>query len=159
MKLAGGINAYQYGPNPTGWVDPLGLSTCPGGNGCKPTHNADEPGKHAKVREGDAELPKGANSELSRNGAFKKAKAIGGVPQTQHPTRIRRVKITDQDQYTEGRVYIFELQERQIEILEHSLGHKKGNLGPHFNTTANIKGKPVPLKTQTDNHSYFKGKK
>ncbi|CRM04351.1 Cell wall-associated polypeptide CWBP200 [Pseudomonas sp. 28 E 9] len=24
VKLAGGINAYQYVPNPTGWVDPLG---------------------------------------------------------------------------------------------------------------------------------------
>ncbi|MFT0476956.1 RHS repeat-associated core domain-containing protein, partial [Pseudomonas antarctica] len=159
VKLAGGINAYQYAPNPTGWVDPLGLNRCPGGNGCKPTHSADEPGQHAKVREGDAELPKGANSELSRNGAFKKAKAIGGIPQTQHPKKVHRVKITDQDQYTEGRVYTFELQEHQIEIREHSLGHKKGNLGPHFNTEANIKGKPVPLKNHTDNHSYFKGKK
>jgi len=35
VKLAGGINAYQYAPNPTGWVDPLGLSSCPGGDGCK----------------------------------------------------------------------------------------------------------------------------
>ncbi|NWD84152.1 RHS repeat protein, partial [Pseudomonas reactans] len=35
VKLAGGINAYQYVPNPTGWVDPLGLSSCPGGNGCE----------------------------------------------------------------------------------------------------------------------------
>ena len=24
-------------PNPTGWVDPLGLSTCPGADDCKPT--------------------------------------------------------------------------------------------------------------------------
>ncbi|MFV9652586.1 RHS repeat-associated core domain-containing protein [Pseudomonas citrulli] len=31
VKLAGGINAYQYVPNPTGWVDPLGLS-CKIGN-------------------------------------------------------------------------------------------------------------------------------
>ncbi|MBN2993755.1 RHS domain-containing protein, partial [Pseudomonas cedrina subsp. fulgida] len=35
VKLTGGINAYQYVPNPTGWVDPLGLSctvgNCPGG--------------------------------------------------------------------------------------------------------------------------------
>ncbi|WP_457243763.1 RHS repeat-associated core domain-containing protein [Pseudomonas lurida] len=34
VKLAGGINAYQYVPNPTGWIDPLGLSckigNCPG---------------------------------------------------------------------------------------------------------------------------------
>ncbi|MDY7068929.1 putative deoxyribonuclease RhsC [Pseudomonas extremaustralis] len=37
VKLAGGINAYQYVPNPTGWVDPLGLNNCPGGGGCKPS--------------------------------------------------------------------------------------------------------------------------
>ncbi|WP_205896636.1 RHS repeat domain-containing protein, partial [Pseudomonas viridiflava] len=35
VKLTGGINAYQYAPNPTAWVDPLGLSckntNCPEG--------------------------------------------------------------------------------------------------------------------------------
>ncbi|MEB2649458.1 RHS repeat-associated core domain-containing protein, partial [Pseudomonas canadensis] len=35
VKLAGGINRYQYVTNPTAWVDPLGLSckvgNCPGG--------------------------------------------------------------------------------------------------------------------------------
>ena len=30
IKLAGGLNSYQYVPNPTGWVDPLGLSCVPG---------------------------------------------------------------------------------------------------------------------------------
>ncbi|MCV4289762.1 DUF6531 domain-containing protein [Pseudomonas capsici] len=30
IKLAGGLNSYQYVPNPTGWVDPLGLNNCPG---------------------------------------------------------------------------------------------------------------------------------
>nr|WP_256586923.1 RHS repeat-associated core domain-containing protein [Pseudomonas sp. Irchel 3E19] len=29
IKLAGGLNSYQYVPNPTGWVDPLGLNNCP----------------------------------------------------------------------------------------------------------------------------------
>ncbi|VEF10077.1 Rhs family protein [Pseudomonas fluorescens] len=30
VKLAGGLNQYRYVPNPTGWVDPLGLScSCP----------------------------------------------------------------------------------------------------------------------------------
>nr|WP_258014175.1 polymorphic toxin type 47 domain-containing protein [Pseudomonas asplenii] len=33
IKLAGGLNSYQYVPNPTGWVDPSGLAsgpvTCP----------------------------------------------------------------------------------------------------------------------------------
>ncbi|WP_192560381.1 RHS repeat-associated core domain-containing protein [Pseudomonas allokribbensis] len=27
IKLAGGLNNYQYVPNPTGWVDPLGLAS------------------------------------------------------------------------------------------------------------------------------------
>ena len=26
IGLAGGLNLYQYAPNPTGWVDPLGLA-------------------------------------------------------------------------------------------------------------------------------------
>ncbi len=30
IKLAGGINNYQYVPNPINWVDPLGLASCPG---------------------------------------------------------------------------------------------------------------------------------
>jgi RHS repeat-associated protein len=30
IGLAGGLNAYVYGPNPTGWIDPLGLAKkCP----------------------------------------------------------------------------------------------------------------------------------
>ncbi|HIF9369413.1 TPA: hypothetical protein ACX6RS_001477, partial [Photobacterium damselae] len=29
IGLAGGLNNYQYVPNPINWVDPLGLSACP----------------------------------------------------------------------------------------------------------------------------------
>ncbi|WP_238350051.1 RHS repeat-associated core domain-containing protein [Pseudomonas sp. SWRI111] len=40
IKLAGGLNNYRYVPNPTGWIDPLGLDTtpidCPGGANCTP---------------------------------------------------------------------------------------------------------------------------
>uniref|UniRef100_UPI00201F73D8 RHS repeat-associated core domain-containing protein n=2 Tax=Escherichia coli TaxID=562 RepID=UPI00201F73D8 len=28
IGLAGGLNLYQYGPNPLGWIDPLGLAKC-----------------------------------------------------------------------------------------------------------------------------------
>ncbi|WP_336854488.1 RHS repeat-associated core domain-containing protein, partial [Pseudescherichia vulneris] len=31
VGLAGGINLYQYAPNPLGWIDPLGLRKCTGG--------------------------------------------------------------------------------------------------------------------------------
>ncbi len=34
IGLLGGINNYQYGPNPTGWIDPLGLACNP----AKATH-------------------------------------------------------------------------------------------------------------------------
>ncbi|WP_277752476.1 enterotoxin A family protein, partial [Pseudomonas sp. Sample_10] len=41
VKLAGGLNPYRYTPNPTGWVDPLGLSDCPGTGGCnRPANSA-----------------------------------------------------------------------------------------------------------------------
>ena len=29
ISLAGGVNLYQYAPNPVQWVDPLGLTSCP----------------------------------------------------------------------------------------------------------------------------------
>ncbi|MFD1261759.1 DUF1308 domain-containing protein [Entomomonas asaccharolytica] len=29
IKLAGGLNSYQYCPNPINWIDPLGLNACP----------------------------------------------------------------------------------------------------------------------------------
>ncbi|VVN98717.1 hypothetical protein PS706_02518 [Pseudomonas fluorescens] len=57
VKLAGGINAYQYVTNPTGWVDPLGLSTCPGGDGCKPHTNSENLNKQLNVDDGTPSLP------------------------------------------------------------------------------------------------------
>ncbi|MFW0756594.1 RHS repeat-associated core domain-containing protein [Pseudomonas sp. H11T01] len=58
LKLAGGLNAYQYTPNPTGWVDPLGLNTCPGADGCKPSMGVKDPAAKARVDEGEPDLPK-----------------------------------------------------------------------------------------------------
>jgi len=34
------LNNYQYVPNPTGWVDPLGLNNCPGQDLCNPNLNS-----------------------------------------------------------------------------------------------------------------------
>ncbi|WLG90919.1 RHS repeat-associated core domain-containing protein [Pseudomonas cucumis] len=57
IKLAGGLNQYQYTPNPTGWVDPLGLSgNCPPPN--KPGCAAPDDTSGAKVDEGEPSLPK-----------------------------------------------------------------------------------------------------
>ncbi|RON25491.1 RHS repeat-associated core domain-containing protein [Pseudomonas lini] len=57
IKLAGGLNQYQYTPNPTGWVDPLGLSgNCPPPN--KPGCSAPDGVAGVRVDEGDPPLPK-----------------------------------------------------------------------------------------------------
>ncbi|MHC8349864.1 RHS repeat-associated core domain-containing protein [Pseudomonas sp. RT4P38] len=57
-RLAGGLNGYQYTRNPTGWVDPLGLSECPGGDGCKrPAFGGEDPVGKVKVDEGEPDLP------------------------------------------------------------------------------------------------------
>ncbi|WP_454875722.1 RHS repeat-associated core domain-containing protein [Pseudomonas farris] len=57
IKLAGGLNQYQYTPNPTGWVDPLGLSgNCPPPN--KPGCSAPDGVAGIRVDEGDPPLPK-----------------------------------------------------------------------------------------------------
>ncbi|QXH70009.1 MULTISPECIES: HNH/endonuclease VII fold putative polymorphic toxin [Pseudomonas] len=37
-----------------------------------------------------------------------------------------------------------------VEIREHSLGHKKGNHGPHFNTKAIVDDKKSPLTIGDD---------
>ncbi|WP_308581567.1 RHS repeat-associated core domain-containing protein, partial [uncultured Pseudomonas sp.] len=63
VRLAGGINAYQYVPNPTGWVDPLGLSSCPGADGCKPTSGLESPTEKTKVDERQPALPRPSGDE------------------------------------------------------------------------------------------------
>ncbi|MGE8189747.1 RHS repeat-associated core domain-containing protein [Pseudomonas sp. NPDC086278] len=67
--LAGGINGYQYTRNPTGWVDPLGLSDCPGGNGCKrPSIGDEDPTAKSVIDKGEpsAPTPKAATQYLYR---------------------------------------------------------------------------------------------
>jgi len=76
IKLAGGLNSYQYVPNPTGWVDPLGLSCvpgdCPGDSGSPPEINANdlkltktvENHLHDLNKTGDRVRPCGASRSL-----------------------------------------------------------------------------------------------
>ena len=58
IGLLGGMNAYQYAPNPTGWIDPLGLrptkkkAACPicSGTPCKGTQNPSRAAARSKRR-------------------------------------------------------------------------------------------------------------
>ncbi|MCE0559320.1 hypothetical protein K1M91_20390 [Motilimonas sp. E26] len=56
IGLAGGLNNYQYVPNPTGWIDPLGLAVRKGdGDCCGSSKNAIERLNnegHAPIRHG-----------------------------------------------------------------------------------------------------------
>ncbi|RYC39743.1 RHS repeat-associated core domain-containing protein [Pectobacterium zantedeschiae] len=73
IGLAGGLNLYQYAPNPIGWVDPLGLNGhCAFGNKSKP--RAPRPGKDIDVdangmvkSQADELLPQGASTTLDPN--------------------------------------------------------------------------------------------
>ncbi|MCU1747977.1 RHS repeat domain-containing protein, partial [Pseudomonas sp. 6D_7.1_Bac1] len=84
-KLTGGINGYQYTPNPTGWVDPLGLSNCPGADGCKPAAGVEDPARKARVDEGEPKVPKpkgepqNFGSEEKLHGHYKKHGAEFGA--------------------------------------------------------------------------------
>ncbi|NWE02271.1 RHS repeat-associated core domain-containing protein [Pseudomonas sp. IPO3749] len=57
VKLAGGINAYQYVTNPTGWIDPLGLSNCPEGGTCKSQARIEEPSDNISATRGEPSPP------------------------------------------------------------------------------------------------------
>ncbi|MGY3912081.1 RHS repeat-associated core domain-containing protein [Aeromonas piscicola] len=128
IGLAGGLNNYQYAPNPTGWVDPLGLTNIPG------------------------QCPPGPNKKTSyeaetRREAFRQAKRDAGIPMTQQPVNITRPELLDGD----GRVIMgtnnqpittkqyefINTKGENIFIQEHSLGHAKATPGhglePHFN--------------------------
>ncbi|MGY4661144.1 RHS repeat-associated protein [Pseudomonas chlororaphis] len=59
IKLAGGLNNYQYVPNPTGWVDPLGLMS--GKGNCL---NAAPPLTQSQIEEITA-IPKGSRPNPS----------------------------------------------------------------------------------------------
>ncbi|MHC8407834.1 RHS repeat-associated core domain-containing protein [Pseudomonas sp. TMB3-21] len=66
VNLAGGLNQYRYAPNPTGWVDPLGLNgNCPPPN--KPGCGAPDDTTGAKVDEGEPPLPKPSAEELGKS--------------------------------------------------------------------------------------------
>ncbi|MGX5797164.1 RHS repeat-associated core domain-containing protein, partial [Pseudomonas sp. E2-15] len=65
VKLAGGINAYQYVPNPTSWVDPLGLA-CVAGD-CPRT----PPPNHGKRPPQTSESIRSSTYEQASNKALK----------------------------------------------------------------------------------------
>ncbi|MGO1298556.1 MAG: RHS repeat-associated core domain-containing protein, partial [Vibrio sp.] len=83
IGLAGGLNNYQYVPNPTGWVDPLGLSDIPGKGPCKDPSEEQAPEPKADdVENRESEVTKGVpgrgyHKEVYANKPVKPQDAVG----------------------------------------------------------------------------------
>ncbi|NUU69217.1 type IV secretion protein Rhs, partial [Enterobacteriaceae bacterium BIT-l23] len=122
IGLQGGLNLYQYAPNPLGWVDPLGLAAC-------------SPNK------------KTTYEGTSRRDAFRQAKRDAGIPMRQQPSAITRPDLLDgsgkkilDDKGLPVKTRQYEFTDengKTVFIQEHSLGHAKATIGhgfePHFN--------------------------
>jgi hypothetical protein len=167
IKLAGGLNNYQYVPNPTGWVDPLGLNAnCPGSKDKPPSGKQSEP----------------TPPEVSRNGAFKQAKSEAGIPRTQQPDAVydpttgktrqyKYVRMTDKTGESilnnEGKpILTREYQYTRADgskviIQDHSAGHQYNEPGNKGDQTAHLNLRPIE-NTRTGkvpgakDHYYFK---
>ena len=130
IQLAGGLNSYQYVPNPTGWIDPLGLTGCPG---------------QKKFKRGDKFYG-------SRRAAFQDAKRDARIPTTAEPTDVKRIPLTKEAENggtefvrdAEGntvmtREYHYKnIDNERVVIQEHSYGHEDfpsthASHKPHFN--------------------------
>ena len=123
IGLMGGENLYQYAPNPTGWVDPLGLSKCCNDKNKKTSYEG-----------------------VSRRDALRQAKRDAGIPNSQDPSvEYAYLKdgsgskiLNDDGSPVMTREYHYNTNNGDpVIIQEHSLGHEKAvplrGAEPHFN--------------------------
>ncbi|QVN23351.1 RHS repeat-associated core domain-containing protein [Burkholderia pyrrocinia] len=124
IGLRGGFNVYQYGPNPIGWIDPLGLTPCPGRRGAF---------RQAKRDLGiplNQQPDKVLNQKAGQMGQYNQVMMTGsdGSPaldKNNQPIWTREYQFTRPD----GSVVL---------IQDHAAGHYfgeagVGDQGPHFN--------------------------
>ncbi|KAA0943825.1 RHS repeat-associated core domain-containing protein, partial [Pseudomonas sp. ANT_H4] len=133
VKLAGGLNGYQYVPNPTGWVDPLGLNSCPGGDRCKPGAGADDPTTKANVDEGEPALPR-----LSRSERQARIDELGEANAKRRVEAIQKRYDMHTIEKHSPEVPKTALKQRTIDGTDPSTGQRKpsakGNLSSQFNS-------------------------
>ncbi|MBN3862004.1 type IV secretion protein Rhs [Pseudomonas frederiksbergensis] len=73
IKLAGGLNSYQYVPNPTGWVDPLGLAS-------KECDGPESPDNAAHNAAKYAALKRDLKTTEAANGVVESLRTTGQLP-------------------------------------------------------------------------------
>jgi RHS repeat-associated protein len=103
-------------------------------------------------------LPSAAKPLPGRRGALRSAKTAADVPKSMQPGRIYYERLYDQPGNVQGRVYEFTKPDGSVvTIREHSLGHVKGELGPHFNVEIRPPGggPKQPLPGGGDGHFFF----
>jgi hypothetical protein len=94
--LAGGLNAYVYGPNPTGWVDPFGLAKkCPPCVTKKVIKNTDDVSKLSlrgrSLKSGRKKLSElGLKERLTRTGRHEFVDSNGLVRAAYDPVSQKR---------------------------------------------------------------------
>ncbi|WP_415639967.1 RNase A-like domain-containing protein, partial [Pseudomonas fluorescens] len=154
VKLAGGINAYQYVPNPTGWVDPLGLS-------CKSTNCPEGP--YSKI------VPGGGLAAHERAGGHLMQRHIGrtdrqlldrlqqqpNIPaaSTFHDRTSAELAISNVLDDNKTKISNFlEGQNNQIVIIQ----KVKHPIGTSFkkNTTISVPGTEIHLVIRRDNNMH-----
>jgi RHS repeat-associated protein len=111
IGLLGGLNCYQYVPNPVGWVDPLGL-TAKSDDCLKPDQRFE-----------------------TRRQAMGAAKRDAGVPRNQRPDDVKQVPMTDRNghqimdenhQPLMTREYHYTKEDgSRIVIQDHGAGHQQ----------------------------------
>jgi len=125
IGLAGGVNVYQYAPNPVNWADPLGLSPCPGRKGAF---------RQAKR---DLGLLMGQQPNQVLN---QKTGKMGQYNQVMMTGRDKLPVLGANGQPTWTREYEFTKPDGQkVIIQDHSAGHEfnedgVGDQDSHFNT-------------------------
>ncbi|MDD1789237.1 RHS repeat-associated core domain-containing protein [Burkholderia gladioli pv. gladioli] len=113
IGLEGGINVYQYAPNPTGWIDPLGLARCP----CDPC-------------------------DKSRRSSLRDIRRQLGIPLSQQPINQKMVPLTDSsgnwllgddNKPVMTRELTYQVGDKNVVIQDHSAGHVFGEGGLAIN--------------------------
>lgn len=83
--------------------------------------------------------PTSMESHATRAAAFRAAKRAAGIPRGQQPTKVVHEKLTDNRQpvydsnYKQAEAREYHYMPQCVIIQEHSLGHKRGDVPPHFN--------------------------
>ena len=93
----------------------------------------------------------------SRSAAFRAAKQLAGIPMSAQ-AKVSKVRLRDQPGNVQARVYTFVRSDGSTVIIsEHSLGHAKGNRGPHFNVEIRPfgGGPKQALPGGADDHVHF----